>query len=155
MMLRSDHDVAAQHMMPKLKSNSAGEPLLPLRSDDDVVRLRSEVRQQCIELGLSLVEQTKVVTAASELARNTLRHGGGGEARVQIVNSGGARGVSIAFSDHGPGIADIALALTDGYTSGGGLGLGLGGAKRLVDDFTIETEIGRGTTVTITKWKRF
>lgn len=143
-------------MMPILKSDSEGESLsLPLYSDDDVVRLRTEVRQQCIELELSLVEQTKLVTAASELARNTLRHGGGGEAWVQIVNRGGTRGLCMTFSDRGPGIADIALALTDGYTSGGGLGLGLGGAKRLVDDFTIETEVGGGTTVTITKWKRF
>lgn len=130
-------------------------PFLSLRTDDDVVRLRTEVRQQCIALGLSLVEQTKVVTAASELARNTMRHGGGGEARVGIVHNAGVQGIRMTFSDNGPGIADVALALTDGYTSGGGLGLGLGGAKRLVDDFDLQTEVGIGTTVTITKWKRF
>lgn len=128
---------------------------LPLRSDNDVVRVRSIVRQYCLDIGLSLVEQTKVVTAASELARNTLRHGGGGEASVQIIDSGNARGVSMKFWDRGPGIADVALALTDGYTSGGGLGLGLGGAKRLVDDFDLQTEVGVGTAVTITKWKQF
>lgn len=127
----------------------------PLRSDDDVVRVRTTVRQRCIEIGLSLVEQTKVVTAASELARNTLRHGGGGECVVKLIDGAGLRGVSMKFMDRGPGIADVALALTDGYTSGGGLGLGLGGAKRLVDDFDLQTEVGVGTTVTIIKWKRF
>lgn len=133
----------------------APDEALPLRSDNDVVRVRSLVRQCCLDVGLSLVEQTKVVTAASELARNTLRHGGGGEASVQIIDSGNVRGVSMKFWDRGPGIADVALALTDGYTSGGGLGLGLGGAKRLVDDFDLQTEVGVGTAVTITKWKRF
>lgn len=128
---------------------------MPLRSDDDVVRVRTAVRQRCIDIGLSLVEQTKVVTAASELARNTLRHGGGGEALVRLVERAEARGVCMVFSDRGPGIADVELALTDGYTSGGGLGLGLGGARRLVDDFDLQTEVGIGTTVTITKWKRF
>jgi serine/threonine-protein kinase RsbT len=147
-------NVAEQFMSTTPTSNGTGK-LLSIRSDDDVVRLRSEIRQRCVEIGLSLVEQTKVVTAASELARNTLRHGGGGEAQVQFVQNGPARGVQMAFSDNGPGIADIALALTDGYTSGGGLGLGLGGAKRLVDDFDLQTEVGVGTTVTITKWKRF
>lgn len=126
----------------------------PLRSDDDVVRARTLVRQRCVEIGLSLVEQTKVVTAASELARNTLRHGGGGECLVQVLDEPGVRGVRMQFMDRGPGIADVALALTDGYTSGGGLGLGLGGAKRLVDDFDLQTEVGVGTTVTIIKWKK-
>jgi serine/threonine-protein kinase RsbT len=134
---------------------AGGDQPQPLRSDDDVVRVRTLVRQRCIEIGLSLVEQTKVVTAASELARNTLRHGGGGESRIQLVEAAGSRGVSMQFSDRGPGIADVALALTDGYTSGGGLGLGLGGAKRLVDDFDLQTEVGVGTTVTIVKWKSF
>lgn len=142
-----------------MNSGIAGTPTtlapMPLYGDDDVVRLRTEVRQRCIEIGLSLVEQTKVVTAASELARNTLRHGGGGEAVVQLLTKGAMRGVCMTFSDRGPGIADIALALTDGYTSGGGLGLGLGGAKRLVDEFELQTTVGAGTTVTITKWKRF
>jgi serine/threonine-protein kinase RsbT len=137
-----------------MNSAASGGQSQPLRSDDDVVRVRTQVRQFCVEIGLSLVEQTKVVTAASELARNTVRHGGGGEAVVQFVDSGGVRGVRMSFSDRGPGIADVALALTDGYTSGGGLGLGLGGAKRLVDDFDLHTEVGVGTTVTISKWKK-
>jgi serine/threonine-protein kinase RsbT len=144
-------------MLPEgigMNSAMSGEPPQALRSDDDVVRVRTLVRQRCVDIGLSLVEQTKVVTAASELARNTLRHGGGGECVVQIVEGSGRRGVRMAFADRGPGISDVALALTDGYTSGGGLGLGLGGAKRLVDDFDLQTEVGVGTTVTITKWKR-
>lgn len=136
-------------------NSSSGEQPQPLRSDDDVVRVRTQVRQRCVDIGLSLVEQTKVVTAASELARNTLRHGGGGECIVCNVQVDGINGVQMSFSDRGPGIADVALALTDGYTSGGGLGLGLGGAKRLVDDFDLQTEVGVGTTVTITKWKKF
>ena len=127
---------------------------MPLRSDDDIVRLRTEVRQRTVDLGLSLVEQTKVVTAASELARNTLRYGGGGEAQIDIVQKGAQRGLSMRFSDTGPGIPDVALALTDGYTTGGGLGLGLSGAKRLMDEFELQTEVGVGTTVIIRKWKR-
>lgn len=136
-------------------NSPVGDKPQPLHSDDDVVRVRTLARQCCVDIGLSLVEQTKMVTAASELARNTLKHGGGGECQVQLVQSGGNNGVRVSFSDRGPGIADIALALTDGYTSGGGLGLGLGGAKRLVDDFDLQTEVGVGTTVTITKWKKF
>ncbi|MDB6060794.1 MAG: putative anti-sigma factor [Verrucomicrobiaceae bacterium] len=128
---------------------------MPLYTDDDVVRVRAQVRQFAVEIGLSLVDQTKVVTAASELARNTLRHAGGGEARLQILQRENMRGLHLAFSDRGPGIADIGLAMTDGYTSGGGLGLGLGGAKRLVDEFELTTEVGKGTTVVIIKWKRF
>lgn len=138
-----------------MSSAGSDEQPQPLRSDDDVVRARTRVRQLCVEIGLSLVEQTKVVTAASELARNTLRHGGGGECVIKIVDVAGTRGVSMKFLDRGPGIADVALALTDGYTSGGGLGLGLGGAKRLVDDFDLQTEVGGGTIVTIVKWKKF
>lgn len=128
---------------------------LPLRSDDDVVRLRTEVRQRAIDIGLSLVEQTKVVTAASELARNTLRYGGGGEALIEVIQSGSKSGLCMTFIDQGPGIPDVALALTDGYTTGGGLGLGLSGAKRLMDEFDLKTELGVGTTVVIKKWKRF
>jgi serine/threonine-protein kinase RsbT len=138
-----------------MNSAAGADQPQPLRSDDDVVRARRLVRQRCVDIGLSLVEQTKVVTAASELARNTLRHGGGGECLVQVVDETGALGVRMQFVDRGPGIADVALALTDGYTSGGGLGLGLGGAKRLVDDFDLQTEVGVGTTVTIIKWKKF
>lgn len=126
----------------------------PLRTDEDVVRLRKAVRERSVEIGLSLVEQTKMITAASELARNTLRYGGGGEVQLTILTNGLSRGVHVIFTDQGPGIADVALALTDGYTSGGGLGLGLGGAKRLVDDFAIDTGPGKGTKVSITKWKR-
>jgi serine/threonine-protein kinase RsbT len=126
----------------------------PLQTDEDVVRLRKAVRERSVEIGLSLVEQTKMITAASELARNTLRYGGGGEVELTVLTNGLSRGVHVVFIDQGPGIADLQLALTDGYTSGGGLGLGLGGAKRLVDDFSIDTGPGKGTTVRITKWKR-
>jgi serine/threonine-protein kinase RsbT len=126
----------------------------PLYTDEDVVRLRKYVRELAVEIGLSLVDQTKTITAASELARNTLRYGGGGEVRIAILSNDLTRGLSVTFTDRGPGIADLELALTDGYTSGGGLGLGLGGAKRLVDEFAIDTKPGEGTTVMIIKWKR-
>ncbi|MFM9437301.1 serine/threonine-protein kinase RsbT [Janthinobacterium sp. CG_23.3] len=129
--------------------------VLPLNSDEDVVRLRQQVREQLVALGFSLIEQTKMVTAASELARNTLRYGGGGSAHMRRRDNGARRGVELRFVDEGPGIADVALALTDGYTSGGGLGLGLSGAKRLCDEFSINTTTGKGTTVTITKWTLF
>ncbi|HEY8607743.1 MAG TPA: anti-sigma regulatory factor [Noviherbaspirillum sp.] len=135
-------------------ANRGGAAEMPLRSDEDVVRLRKSVREMAIEIGLSLVDQTKLVTAASELARNTLRYGGGGEVRLTLVSNGFARGLDVVFSDRGPGIPDVALALSDGYTTGGGLGLGLGGAKRLVDEFSIDTSPGAGTRVRITKWKR-
>lgn len=125
-----------------------------IASDEDVVRVRQLVRAHAVAAKLSLVDQTKLVTAASELARNTLVHGGGGEAGVETIDNGIRRGVRIVFSDKGPGIADIQLALTDGYTSGGGLGLGLGGARRLVDEFELETVPGAGTTVSVTKWAR-
>jgi len=129
--------------------------VLPLHTDEDVVRLRKQVREDLVALGFSLIEQTKMITAASELARNTLRYGGGGEAHIDQLTDDGRRGLSLSFIDQGPGIEDIALALTDGYTSGGGLGLGLSGAKRLADDFVIDTVPGRGTTVKIAKWKLF
>jgi serine/threonine-protein kinase RsbT len=129
--------------------------VLPLKTDEDVVRLRKQVREELVALGFSLIEQTKMVTAASELARNTLRYGGGGEAHIDHLINDGRRGLSLSFVDQGPGIEDIGLALTDGYTSGGGLGLGLSGAKRLADEFAIDTAPGRGTTVTIAKWKQF
>ncbi len=127
----------------------------PLFTDEDVVRVRKLVRDEMIALGFSLIEQTKMVTAASELARNTLRYGGGGRADMERVVQSGRRGVCISFIDQGPGIADLELALTDGYTSGGGMGLGLSGARRLADDFDIVTAPGEGCTVTITKWKPF
>ncbi|MBV1856520.1 ATP-binding protein [Catellatospora tritici] len=125
-----------------------------IASDEDVVRVRQLVRTAAVAAKLSLVDQTKVVTAASELARNTLVYGGGGRAKVSTVDNGARRGIRIVFSDEGPGIADVALALTDGYTSGGGLGLGLSGARRLVDEFELSTEVGAGTTVSVTKWAR-
>ena len=128
---------------------------LPIRSGDDVVRVRQHVRGAAASNGLSLVDQTKLVTAASELARNTLVHGGGGLARVEVVKSSNGRtGVRLHFSDTGPGIADIELALTDGWTSGSGLGLGLSGARRLVDEFELDSKPGAGTTVVVVKWSR-
>ena len=127
---------------------------LPIRSGDDVVRLRQLVRTRAQEIKLSLVDQTKLVTAASELARNTLVHGGAGNAVVETVEKNGRRGVRALFVDSGPGIPDLDLAMTAGWTSGGGLGLGLSGAKRLVDEFDIDTEVGRGTAVTVVKWAR-
>lgn len=128
---------------------------LPIRTGDDVVRVRQQVRVVAATSGLSLVDQTKLVTAASELARNALVHGGGGTARVDVVTSGtGKPGVRIGFTDDGPGIADVDQALTDGWTSGGGLGLGLSGARRLVDEFELNTKPGSGTSVVVVKWSR-
>jgi len=129
--------------------------VMNLKSGEDVVRLRQKVRERAVATGFTLVEQTKVVTAASELGRNTIQYGGGGQARISVVANGTRRGLSLEFADQGPGIADIALALTDGYTSGGGLGLGLSGAKRLSDEFEIESQPGQGTRVTIVRWKPF
>ncbi|MFF5054133.1 ATP-binding protein [Micromonospora sp. NPDC000663] len=125
-----------------------------IRSDEDVVRVRQLVRAVAVAVKLSLVDQTKVVTAASELARNTLVYGGGGSVDVVIVDNGRRKGVQIVFADSGPGIPDLDLALTDGYTTGGGLGLGLSGARRLVDEFQIETSAETGTRITVTKWSR-
>ena len=121
---------------------------LPLRSEEDMVRTRQAVRQVAKELGFTLVDQTKLVTAASELARNAIVHGGGGRMELQRVDNGVRRGVRLSFIDDGPGIQDIELAMRDGYTTGGGLGLGLGGSKRLVDDFEIRSRAGEGTSVT-------
>ena len=128
---------------------------LPIRSGDDVVRIRQHVRTAAADSGLSLVDQTKVVTAASELARNALVHGGGGTARVELVKAGnGRKGVRIDFTDDGPGIPDISDALTDGWTTGNGLGLGLSGARRLVDEFELTSQPGSGTSVVVVKWSR-
>ena len=128
---------------------------LPIRSGDDVVRVRQQVRMVAEKSGLSLVDQTKVVTAASELARNALVHGGGGIARIEVVTSDlGRSGVRIGFLDDGPGIGDIDLALTDGWTTGHGLGLGLSGARRLVDEFELISKPGVGTSVVVVKWSR-
>ena len=128
---------------------------LPIQSGDDVVRVRQFVRNAAADNGLSLVDQTKLVTAASELARNTLVHGRGGTARVEVVKSANGRaGVKLYFTDEGPGITDIELALTDGWTTGTGLGLGLSGARRLVDEFELTSKPGGGTSVTVVKWSR-
>jgi serine/threonine-protein kinase RsbT len=128
---------------------------LPIGASDDVVRVRQQVRTVAVTAGMSLIDQTKVVTAASELARNTLIHGGGGTAQIEVVKSAeGRAGVRVAFSDDGPGIADMDLALTDGWTSGNGLGLGLSGARRLVDEFELASDPGSGTRVVVTKWSR-
>jgi serine/threonine-protein kinase RsbT len=124
-----------------------------VRVVDDIIKARQLVRDSAIAQGLSLVDQTKLVTAASEIARNTVVHGGGGEMRLETLNDGTRRGIRITFSDQGPGIADIALAMKDGYSTAGGLGLGLGGTKRLVNEFNIESAPGNGTTVTILRWR--
>ena len=129
------------------------DELIALRSTDDIIKARQLVRDCAVLQGLSLVDQTKLVTAASELARNTLVHGGGGEMCLQAVQEGTRRGVQVTFTDQGPGIADVELAMTDGYTTRGGWGLGLSGSKRLVNEFAIESEPGKGTTVRIVRWK--
>lgn len=126
---------------------------LHLRSSADVVVVRQAARALAERVGFSLVDQTKLVTAASELARNTIDYGGGGSVRLEVVENGVRRGVRLTFEDRGPGIQDVALALKDGYTTGSGLGLGLGGARRLVNDFAIESAPGSGTRVVIARWK--
>jgi serine/threonine-protein kinase RsbT len=126
---------------------------MPVTSSEDVVRVRQKVREWAIALGFSLVDQTKLVTAASELARNTLNYGGGGLVYLETLENGHRPGLRLTFEDKGPGIADIELALKDGYTSGSGLGLGLGGAKRLSNEFEIISQPGEGTTIRITRWK--
>jgi serine/threonine-protein kinase RsbT len=125
----------------------------PVRSAEDVVLVRQMVRQWAIELKLSLVDQTKVVTAASEIARNTVDYGGGGTLRMEMLTNGDRRGLRLIFEDKGPGIADVEQALKDGFTTGHGLGLGLGGARRLVNEFSLTSVPGEGTRITLTKWK--
>ncbi|MFG1809675.1 anti-sigma regulatory factor [Streptomyces sp. NPDC049040] len=132
----------------------AGPRVLAITTNDGVVQARQLVRALAQECRLSLVEQTKLVTAASELARNTLIYGGGGTMTADLVQERGRRGIRLVFADQGPGIPDLDLALTDGWTSGTGMGLGLSGSKRLVDDFLLDTVPGEGTTVTVTKWAR-
>jgi serine/threonine-protein kinase RsbT len=124
-----------------------------LEGPEDVVRARQVVRDWAVQLGFSLVDQTKIVTAASELARNVLHHGQGGAMRLESLNDDVRRGLRLTFEDHGPGIPDLDLAMKDGYTSGGGLGLGLGGAKRLSNEFEIASRPGEGTRVVIVRWK--
>lgn len=126
---------------------------LELRSASDVVTVRQVVRTWAIEAGFTLVDQTKMVTAASEIARNTIDYGGGGIARLELLNDGSRRGLRVAFEDQGPGIPDIQKAMTDHFTTGTGLGLGLGGARRLVNEFDLSSRVGEGTRVVITRWK--
>ncbi len=127
---------------------------LRLQSDEDVVGLRKQVRERAVAIALSLVDQTKLVTAASELARNTIKYGGGGEVYLDSLDDGIRKGIGLLFIDAGPGIPNIDNALRDGFTTGGGLGLGLGGSKRLADEFDIESRPGEGTAVLVVKWKR-
>jgi serine/threonine-protein kinase RsbT len=126
--------------------------ILDLRTGDDVVIVRQKVRDWAVSLGFRLVDQTRLVTAASELARNTVQYGGGGTATLEAINNGTRKGLRLTFEDKGPGIPDIALALTDGYTTGSGLGLGLSGARRLCGDFEIVSRVGEGTRVTVARW---
>lgn len=125
---------------------------LAIETEEDVVLVRQVVRSQSVQLRFTLVDQTKVVTAASELARNTLVHGGGGTMEIEVVEQAGRRGLRLTFEDHGPGIPDVEAALRDGFTTGNGLGLGLGGAKRLVDDFDVQSVPGHGTVVRVVRW---
>ena len=133
----------------------AEEPqgIVPLRSEEDIVGSRQKVRALAQQLKFSLVDQTKMITAASELSRNTLVHGGGGHMRWELLDDGVRRGLRLHFEDQGPGIPDVKLALTDGWTSGGGMGLGLPGSKRLVHEFDLQSTPGEGTRVSITRWK--
>jgi serine/threonine-protein kinase RsbT len=126
---------------------------LAIRSSEDVVKVRQQTRISAVAAGLSLVDQTKIITAASELARNTLDYGGGGEVCMEVIEEGGRRGVRLVFEDQGPGIPDVQMALKDGFTTGSGLGLGLGGSRRLANEFSIESKVGVGTIVTIVRWK--
>jgi serine/threonine-protein kinase RsbT len=126
---------------------------MPIQSSDDIVRVRQEVRRRAAEAGLGIVDQTKFVTAASEIARNTLDYGGGGTVRMEPVQDGLRKGLRLVFEDNGPGIANVDLALTDGYSTGTGLGLGLSGSRRLCNEFAIESKPGEGTRVTIARWK--
>ena len=126
---------------------------MPVRTSDDVGRVRQAVRARAVAMGFSLVDQTKIITAASEIARNTVDYGGGGTLRIQTLRNGTRNGVRLIFSDQGPGIPDLARAMTDGYSTGTGLGLGLSGAKRLSNEFDVQSEPGKGTTVTLARWK--
>src|SRR5262249_33746702 len=126
---------------------------LPIRSETDIVLIRQAVRNRTAELGFSLVDQTKMITAASELARNSLHYGGGGVVTFELLQEGTRRGLRLTFEDRGPGVPGIDRAMTDGYTTGDGLGLGLGGARRLVNEFEIRSLVGEGTTVTIARWR--
>ena len=124
-----------------------------IASSEDVVGVRQSVRQRAVELGFNLIDQTKIVTAASELARNTVQHGGGGQVTIETIEEAGRRGLRLTFEDHGRGISDVELAMRDGYSTGGGLGLGLSGAKRLSNEFYLHSSPGEGTRVTIVRWR--
>jgi serine/threonine-protein kinase RsbT len=126
---------------------------MPVRREEEVVRIRQIAREWAVSLGFGLVDQTKIVTAASELARNTVIHGGGGTVHLEALNDGPRRGLRLTFEDSGPGIPDVPLALKDGYSTGTGLGLGLGGARRLMSEFDIQSNPGKGTRVAVTRWK--
>lgn len=126
---------------------------LPLKTSNDVVLARQKVRQRAIELRFTLVDQTKLVTAASELARNALDHGKGGSMTIEELTTGVRTGLRLIFEDQGPGIPDLEMALKDGFTTGNGMGLGLGGSKRLVNEFSIDSAPGKGTRVTVTRWR--
>jgi len=128
--------------------------VVPIRSSEDVVRARQTVRTKAAQIGFGLVDQTKLVTAASELARNTLEYGGGGTMAMELLSEPMRKGLRLTFEDKGPGIPDIELALRDGYTTGSGLGLGLSGAKRLSNEFTLHSVVGEGTRVSIVRWTR-
>ena len=129
------------------------DEIAPISTSSDIVKVRQLVREWAVSLGFSLVEQTKIVTAASELARNTLDHGGGGKLRLEALQNDMRSGLKLSFLDEGPGIPDLEKALKDGFTTGGGLGLGLGGARRLVNEFEIDSVAGGGTKVMITRWR--
>jgi len=132
---------------------SATSEVMGIQASEDIVKVRQLVRAQAAGLGFTLVDQTKIVTAASELARNTLEHGGGGTCRMDTLEQGGRRGLRLVFEDSGPGIVDLRLALTDGYSTGSGLGLGLSGSRRLVNEFDLWSKVGEGTRVTVIRWK--
>lgn len=141
-------------LLDRHRQHRAARVTLRLQSDEDVVGLRKQVRERAVAIALSLVDQTKLVTAASELARNTIKYGGSGDVHLDSLDDGIRKGIGLLFIDAGPGIPDIDSALRDGFTTGGGLGLGLGGSKRLVDEFDIESRPGEGTAVLVVKWKR-
>ena len=126
---------------------------LPLAHQEDVVAVRQTTRSYAVEIGLTIIDQTKIVTAASELARNTVVHGGGGKATLEMIKEASRQGLRLTFEDSGPGISDLERAMQDGYTSAGGLGLGLGGSKRLCSEFSIDSKVGVGTRVTVARWK--
>jgi len=140
-------------LAPALVMTAKEREVLPIRSQEDIVRVRQATRERAIVQGFTLVDQTKIVTAASELARNTLQHGGGGDVTFELLNAGSRRGLRLVFTDKGPGIPNVELALRDGFSTGAGLGLGLSGARRLSNEFTIESRPGEGTRVAITRWR--